>query len=86
MYSTMPETHHDVSEYNVHPLASSTDSMMCMVLTTSGKAHYGTERGKNIYGFSATFVLKRDLQANATAVQSMTYRLNHRPEGATLLT
>jgi hypothetical protein len=85
MYSSMPETQHDVSEFNVHPAPNSNDNMMNMVLTASGKVKFGDERGKNIYGFSSTFVLKRDLHANVTAIQSMSYRLNHKPEGATLV-
>lgn len=84
MYSSMPPTHHDVTEYNVHPFPLSDANLVNCSLTTSGKVHFGHERALNHFGFYAAFILRKDHTTNQPYIQSVTYRLNHKPDNATL--
>jgi hypothetical protein len=86
MYSTMPSTQHEVTGYDVHPLPAGNAQNLEMVLNTSGKVKIGDERGKNLYGYSAVFILKKNQTSNNSVyVSSMSYRLNYKPEDSTLV-
>lgn len=86
MYSQMPMTKHDVGDYNVHPLPNTNNAQgqLTLTLNVSGKVKFGTERGKDLHGFSAVFMLRREGSGQPVTVTSMSYRLVHRPEDATL--
>ncbi|KAA8913549.1 hypothetical protein TRICI_003153 [Trichomonascus ciferrii] len=83
MYAQMPETQHDVTEYNVHPLMGG-NGAISMTLNTSGKVKFGSERGQNVMGFSAIFFLRKDPGSSQVQITSMSYRLVHKPSDATL--
>jgi NTF2-related export protein 1/2 len=82
MYATMPQTYHEVTDFNVHPLPSADQ----MILNTSGKVKFGTERAKNLYGFSAVFILRKDSTGLSSRpyIASLSYRLVHKPDDSTL--
>jgi hypothetical protein len=85
MYNYMPQTRHDVTGFNVHPLPNSSVQMLNLVLTTSGKVKFGSERGKDLFGFSAVFMLRQHpSDPSNLMVSSLSYRLIHRPEDSTL--
>lgn len=86
MYSRMPTTAHTVTSFDVHPIPSPSAATNGpqFVLNSSGKVKIGTERGKNMMTFSVVFVLKQDAQKQVY-VSSMSYRLVHKPDDATLI-
>lgn len=85
MYNEMPITQHDVFDYNVHPLlGGSQGGAISMQLQTSGKVKFGTERGKDLMGFSAVFFLRKDPGSPQVQITSMSYRLVYKPTDSTL--
>jgi hypothetical protein len=83
MYSSMPYTQHEVTGYDVHPLPNGNEQMLNMVLNTSGKVKMGNERGKNLYGYAAVFVLRKE-PSSQLYIASMSYRLIYKPEDSTV--
>lgn len=90
MYNGMPsETKHDVTSFDVHPLgapATPEGSGQQIIVSASGKVKIGNERGKNLFGFSAVFVLKQNPADVTTAfVSSMSYRYVYKPDDSTVV-
>lgn len=88
MYNQTPTTLHTVTSFDVHPVASpAADGGPQYILNASGKVKIGTERGKNLMGFSSVFFLKQEMGSSPAQVyvSSCSYRLVHRPEDATVL-
>ena len=89
MYSQTPRTTHTVTSFDVHPVASpSENGGPQYILNASGKVKIGTERGKNLMGFSSVFFLKQEPGSGTphkVYVSSCSYRLVHKPEDATLV-
>lgn len=81
----MPPTQHEVTGYDVHPLPNGNEQMINMVLNTSGKVKIGNERAKNLYGYSAAFVLRKEPNSSLF-ISSMSYRYVYRPEDSTVVT
>jgi NTF2-related export protein 1/2 len=84
MYSTMPITQHEVLSFNCHPLPNGNAEMINMMLDTSGKVKFGTDRAKNVFGFSAVFIIRKDPGASQIYVSSFSYRLVHKPADSTV--
>ncbi|CAN6674961.1 hypothetical protein TRVA0_075S00144 [Trichomonascus vanleenenianus] len=84
MYNNMPQTRHEVTDFNAQPLPNSSANQLNMMLQASGKVTFGSERGKNLHAFSCTLFLKKEPSASEAKITSMTYRLVHKPHDSTV--
>lgn len=82
MATAMPVTDHEVLDYNVNPLSQLGD-VVNMIVNATGKVKFGNERGKNLFGFNANFVVRK--VSTQMQIMSMSYRLTHKPEDSTLV-
>lgn len=86
MLKVMPETDHEIGSLNTHPLPFGDRNALNMMVDVSGRCHMGTERGKNNFGFSAVFVVRRTDAGAPLVAHTMSYRLVHKPVDATIQT
>lgn len=82
MATALPDSKHEVLDYNVNPLSQIGD-MINMVVSATGKVKFGDERGKNLFGFNANFVVRKI--STQMQIMSMSYRLNYKPEDSTVI-
>lgn len=82
----MPPTQHEITGYNVLPLPNGNESALNMMVDTSGRVQFGTERGQNVFAFSSQFIVRRLGEGAPCLLQTMVYRLVHKPHDATILT
>ncbi|KAK9456913.1 hypothetical protein V1511DRAFT_495660 [Dipodascopsis uninucleata] len=79
LYANMPVTHHDVGDFDCHPLAVGANGKPSVALTTSGRVRIGTDKTKGLCTFSESLVLRPQADGKYY-VSSGCYRLVYKSE------
>ncbi|GMM49127.1 hypothetical protein DASB73_000850 [Starmerella bacillaris] len=84
MLLASPVTKHDITGFDVQPFPNGDQNAINMIVSLSGRVYYGDKVPQNLFGFSAQLVVRRIQPNSPLALQTMSYRLIHKPSNATL--
>lgn len=84
MLLASPLTKHEITGLDVHPFPNGDQHALNMIVTLSGRVYYGDHVHDNLFAFSAQIVVRRPDARTPLALQTMAYRLVHKPANTKL--